>query len=111
MAVDPHEQAIIQNMLEELTQYQPSSGESRLEAIFDTKRDQYQLVLSGWKGTTRIYGIVAHIAIRNDLIWLEEDLTEANLAEQLLQAGIPRERIVLGFHAPYKRGLLGFATP
>jgi XisI protein len=111
MAVEPREQEIIQNMLEELTKYQPSSGESKLEAIFDTKRDQYQLVLSGWQDSKRIYGIVAHIAIRNGFIWLEEDLTEANLAEQLLEAGIPRERIGLGFHAPYKRGLLGFATP
>ena len=52
----------------------------------------------------------AGIAIRDGLVWLEEDRTDAEIAEQLIEQGIARERIVLGFQAPYKRGLHGFAT-
>jgi XisI protein len=108
--MESNEQIIIQELLSSLAQHQPSYGHSRLETIFDTTHNHYQLILSGWEDSKRIYGIVAHIVIRGDLIWLEEDMTEASLAEKLVERGIPRERIVLGFQAPYKRGLYGFAS-
>ena len=57
----------------------------------------------------RVHSLLVHIVIRDDLVWLEEDLTDADIAEQLVQAGIARDRIVLGFQAPYKRGMYGFA--
>jgi XisI protein len=43
-------------------------------------------------------------------VWLQQDLTDANIAEQLIEHGILRERIVLGFQPPYKRGMHGFAN-
>jgi hypothetical protein len=50
------------------------------------------------------------IDVKNNLVWLQEDNTDYGVAEALVNAGIPKESIVLGFHAPYKRPYTGFAT-
>jgi hypothetical protein len=76
----------------------------------DPTQQHFQVVASGWDGQKRVHTMLVHIVIRDHLIWLEEDLTDAEIAEQLIEQGIPRDHIVLGFQAPYKRGLYGFAT-
>ena len=44
-----------------------------------------------------------HFDIKNGKIWLQQNLTDLNPAEELVEMGIPREDIVLGLQAPYKR--------
>ena len=48
--------------------------------------------------------------IRADKLWIQEDQTEAGLASELVEMGVPKEAIVLAFHAPYKRPYTGFAV-
>ena len=107
MALETDRQ-IIREILSSLLEHQPSYGNAKYEPIFDTEHDRYQVLLNGWTGLKRSFGIVAQIDIRDDLIWLQQDNTDQELANCLLERGIPKERIVLGFHAPYKRGLQGF---
>lgn len=42
-------------------------------------------------------------------IWIEEDWTKQGIANDLLDAGVPAEDIVLGFQHPSKRPLTEFA--
>lgn len=77
---------------------------------FDDERDQYLLMSVGWAGNRRERGTTLYVRLRDGRIWVEEDWTEDGFANDLLRAGVPREDIVLGFHAPNLRKLTEFAV-
>ena len=47
--------------------------------------------------------------VHNHKIYIEEDTSNQPIAESLLAAGVPKEDIVLAFHAPDKRRYTKFA--
>lgn len=100
----------IQKILIEYGSHKPSYGDVEIETIFDNERDHYQLVHAGWHNLRRIYGCVIHIDIKDDKIWIQHDGTEVGIANELVALGVPKENIVLAFHAPYKRQYTGFAV-
>jgi hypothetical protein len=57
-----------------------------------------------------IDAVVFHLRIRNGKIWVEDDWTEYGVAGELVDAGIAKEEIVLGFHSAKKRPLTEFAV-
>jgi hypothetical protein len=87
-----------------------SKNDTEIQLIFDTKRHHYQVLNIGWKEQKRIYGVIIHLDIKDDKIWIQRDGTEIGIANQLITAGVPKQDIVLGFHAPYKRSLTEFAV-
>lgn len=80
-----------------------SDNEVEVQLILDTERNHYQWMNVGWQELNRIYRCVMHFDIKDEKIWLQQNLTEFNPAEELVEMGIPREDIVLGLQAPYKR--------
>lgn len=80
------------------------------QLIVDTKHDHYQLVNVGWDNDQRVYGVVIHIDIKDDKIWLQQNLTDQLIAEDLVKLGIPKDRIVLGFQPVYMRKHTNFAV-
>jgi hypothetical protein len=50
-----------------------------------------------------------HIDLKDGKIWIQHDGTEEGIANRLVEAGAPREDIVLVFHALYKRRFTEFA--
>ena len=96
-----------------LAHYQgPESSDEGVEAqlLVDTKHDHYQLVNVGWENGHRVYGCVIHIDIKGDKVWVQQNLTDQEIAEDLVELGIPKERIVLGFQPPYVRQFTEFAV-
>ena len=89
-----------------------ASGRDTVEilSLFDSAHDNYLLLDVGWDGVRRIHHIVAHLRIHNNKIWVEADNTDALIVQQLLDAGIPKQSIVLAFHSPQKRPLTEFAV-
>jgi hypothetical protein len=75
----------------------------------DAKHEQFVLMRVGWHGGKRVKNTVIHARIKGRKIWIEEDWTNATLADQLLKAGVPKEDIVLAFHPPELRHLTEFA--
>ncbi|MBD2214197.1 XisI protein [Nostoc linckia FACHB-104] len=71
--------------------------------IFDTERDHYQWMNVGWQEFDRIYRCVIPFDIKNGKIWLQQNLTDQNPAEELVKMEVPKEDIVLGLQPPYKR--------
>ena len=57
-----------------------------------------------------ISGGIVYLCIKNGKVWVEEDVTNLCVVDDLLSAGIPKNNIVLGFHHPSKRALTEFAT-
>ncbi|MFP4007078.1 MAG: XisI protein [Spirulinaceae cyanobacterium] len=95
----------IQNLLTRYAKqkYYSSTSEIETQLIFDTQRDHYQWMDVGWQELNRIYRSIVHFDIKDGKIWLQQNLTDWNPAEELVAMGIPREDIVLGLHPPYKR--------
>jgi hypothetical protein len=80
------------------------------QTIFDIERDHYQIVNIGWNKEKRIYGCVLHLDIKNNKIWLQYNGTEIDIAQKLVDLGVPQTDIVLGFQSPYRRQFTDYAT-
>ncbi|WP_442949491.1 XisI protein [Nostoc sp.] len=78
--------------------------------MFDTEHDHYQIISIGWNNQKRIYGPIMHIDIKNNKIWIQQNTTEADIALELIEMGIDKQDIVIGFHTPKMRQLSGFAV-
>jgi len=101
---------VLCDLLHEYAQYTPSVGEVAVEIIVDQEQDHYELLFSGWSGPFRIHGSVLHFDIRDGKIWIQSDGTEEGIANRLVEAGIPKDRIVLAFKPPEIRPHTGFAV-
>jgi hypothetical protein len=79
-------------------------------AAFDTETDQYIILSEGWENTQHLHSVLIHVEIMGDKVWIQMDGTEDGIAQELIQSGIPKEDIVLGFHEPEVRKYTGFAV-
>jgi hypothetical protein len=70
---------------------------------FDRERDCYVMFHVGWRGEKRVYGCVMHIEIKEGKIWIQRDGIEAGIANELIELGVPKSDIVLGYRSPYMR--------
>ena len=102
--------AYVQELLARHAQRYPVCTDVEVQTLFDMERNHYQVLLVGWEDLHRVYTCVLHVDIREDKIWIQEDRTEAGVASELVEMGVPKEAIVLAFHAPYKRPYTGFAV-
>ncbi len=101
---------IICDVLSEYVRIQYANGDIQNEAVFDSANDRYLIVSVGWQDARRVHGVLIHIDITGDKIWIQRDGTEYGIANELVKAGIPKEHIVLGFHAPDVRQYTDFAV-
>lgn len=110
MAKVDHYRKHIKEVIRRHSQVKPAYGEVELQHIFDTQHDHYQLVHAGWHGNHRKYGCLMHFDIKGGKIWIQHDGTEIGVANELVELGVPKEDIVLAYHAAYKRPYTGFAV-
>ena len=78
-------------------------SEVEIQLLFDNKHDHYQWMNVGSEGLKRVYRCIIHFDIKDEKIWLQQNLTDQNPAEELVEMGVLREDIVLGLQAHYKR--------
>jgi hypothetical protein len=100
---------LIQKVLNEYTFVPYSHGDIKCVPVYDTDRDHYLLVVIGWDDQ-RIHGCIVHIDLIDGKFWIQRDGTEQGIATDLLNAGVPKDRIVLAFHRVKDRPLTGFAV-
>ena len=101
---------IIRDLIGRYAKFAPAVGDVQIETIFDESNDHYELIYAGWHRQYRIHGSVLHIDIRGGKVWIQHDGTEDGVAEELVKAGIPRERIVLAFKPPEVRKYTDYAA-
>jgi hypothetical protein len=85
-------------------------NETEVQLIFDTESNHFMVMHLGWKKLQRVYGCIIHVDIKDGKIWIQRDGTEIGIANELVDRGVPKEDIVLGFHAPYKRKFTEYAV-
>lgn len=105
-----HFRQIVEQTLSEYTRVRYAHGDIQNETIFDRNADRYLVMSVGWDRKERIHGALIHIDIIDGKIWIQRDGTEHGIANDLVAAGIPKNRIVLGFHAPSVRPFTEFAA-
>jgi hypothetical protein len=101
---------IIQTLLTEYAGYKSLNPNIEQELICDTNSDRYLLLNLGWENKHRVYNCFIHIEIRNEKVWIQRNMTDINFAEELVEMGVPRTDIVLGFHSPFKRQFTEYAV-
>ncbi|MBR8834700.1 MAG: XisI protein [Stigonema ocellatum SAG 48.90 = DSM 106950] len=101
---------IIQNILAKYVDIQYANGDIYNETIFDHDRNRYLVMSLGWQRVKRIHGCLIHIDIIDGKVWIQRDGTEDGIANELVEAGIPKKHIVLGFYQPNVRQYTGFAV-
>ncbi|MBL8796337.1 MAG: XisI protein [Planctomycetia bacterium] len=101
---------LIRRILTEHTRVPFAYGEIRVEPVFDDEHGRYLLMLVGRDNERRVHGCLVHVDIIDGKFWIQRDGTEAGIGNELVAAGVPRERIVLAFRSPELRKLSGFAV-
>jgi XisI protein len=74
------------------------------------ENDRYQVVHMGWLHDRRVHHATMHIDVRDGKIWLLHNTTEHELAIELMDLGVPKSDIVLGFCPPALRHFTDFAV-
>ena len=78
--------------------------------IEDDKNGHYLFFTDGWINYSRFYHCYVHITIKSDgKVWLMHDGTEYKVGQMLIERGILKSDIVVGWHAPDERPLTEFA--
>jgi hypothetical protein len=101
---------IIRNVLQPYTQIAYANVTAKNRQIFDPETDRYLIISEGWNRQHHLHSCLIHIEIIDEKVWIQLDNTEDGVAEELIQAGIPKQDIVLGFHEPEVRQYTGFAV-
>lgn len=100
---------LVKSLLKEYIRYDSEDSSVETQLVFDTENDHYQMLYVGWQNEERIYGCPVHIDIKDEKIWIQRDFTEAGIAQQLIDLGVPKSDIVLGFRSPFVRQFSEFA--
>ncbi|GAK59486.1 XisI protein [Candidatus Vecturithrix granuli] len=100
----------IQSILTKHANVPYAYGDIYNQTIFEYQHDSYLLLAIGWQKQRRIHHCLVHTEIIDGKIWIQLDGTEQGIANELIEAGIPKEKIVLGFHPPEIRKHTGFAV-
>ena len=80
------------------------------KVIADKERNSFQLLRIGWQENRYVFSVVFHFDIKDEKVWFQRNITERDVVDVLMEKGIPKEDIVLGFRPPYARPYTGFAT-
>ncbi|MGF1493278.1 MAG: XisI protein [Microcoleaceae cyanobacterium] len=105
-----HYRQTIENLLNEYAAIPYAHGEFKTVTVFDHNSDRYLLMNIGWDKKRRDHGCLVHIDIIDGKFWIQQDGTEDGIALDLEEAGIDKEKIVLGFREPELRPCTGYAT-
>jgi muramidase (phage lysozyme) len=100
----------IKNIFKEYASHRSLNPTIERQFICDTENDHYQLVNIGWDKYRRIYGCTMHLDIKDGKIWIQHNMTDIDIAEELVNLGVAKQDIVLGFHSPFMRQFTDYAV-
>ncbi len=101
-------QAIL-TVLQNYAGFLGNDPDTQLQIVSDETNDHYLLVELGWQNGRRVYGTLIHLDIINQKIWIQQDGTEDGIASELVEVGIPKQQIVLGFKSEQRRQITEYA--
>jgi XisI protein len=99
-----HYRLNLQSIITRHAQFQPANGNIQTHAVADPEKGDFMVIDSGWneKGR-RIYDVVIHFRIRDGVVNVERDNTDAEIVRELLESGIRKTNIILAYNVPNYR--------
>ena len=101
---------LAKQVISDYAAFYAQGGITSLCPVFDEHRQSFLLLDIGWQDDQYLYNAPIHLDIVHGKIWIQHDDTEEGIATDLLDAGVPREDIVLGFRPPELRPYTEFGT-
>ncbi len=101
---------IIEKILREYAALPYTYDDLKHQLIISSDRHHYLLMTIGWENGIKVHGCLVHLEIIGNKIWIHRDGLEDGIANDLIDAGIGKEEIVLAFHPPEIRPHTGFAV-
>lgn len=103
-------QDIIIQFLEEYAAIPYANSTIEKQVLADRERNHFQLFSIGWENNQFDHSIIFHFDIKDGKVWIQQNWTEVQIGDELVERGIPATDIVLGFQPPYARAYTGFAA-
>jgi hypothetical protein len=101
---------IIMDILKQYA-HAPMNGEIQTIPILDTEGDHYQLLDMGWDDAgRRVFQPTIHVDLMGAKVWIQENMTDLDIAKVFVNAGISPSDIVLGLHSRSLRQCSDYAV-
>ena len=101
---------IVESVFREYASLHPSHDDLANRLSVDREQDEFVLMTVGWGTQGRVHDVFGHVYLADGKVWVGKDGTEKGFAVEFVDAGIPKEDIVLAFYRPERRKLTGFAV-
>lgn len=105
-----HERQLIRKILNEYASHRYLNTTITNVTVFDREADRYLVMMNGRDNKKFVHGCLIHVEIIDGKIWIQRDGTEYGIANELVDTGIPKDKIVLGFKSPEIRPYTEFAA-
>lgn len=80
------------------------------QVVVDFSNHHYLLINLGWHRGRFVYNTLLHFDIQEGRIWVQQNGTEIEIADELIARGVSPSDIILGFVPEAERGLVKFAV-
>ncbi len=107
--ISQYEQYIL-SILQEYAKVRYANLNAQNQLIADRENRRYQVVTIGWDGKKYVHDCPMHLDIIDGKIWIQRNMTELDLGEMLVEMGVPKSDIVIGFLSPKVREYSDYAV-
>lgn len=104
-----YEQYIL-SILQDYAKVEYANLNAQNQLIADRENRRYQVVTIGWDGKKYVHDCPMHMDIICGKIWIQRNMTELDLGEILVEMGVPKSDIVIGFLSPKVREYSDYAV-
>lgn len=81
------------------------------QLVADREHNRFLVITFGWPDEDEMaYSTLLHLEIKDGKIWVQQNWTELEIATELIEQGVPKSDIVLGFVPAYARQYTEFAA-
>lgn len=102
---------LILQILGDYTKVRYANLDAENQLIADKENHRYQVVTIGWEKNGKfVHDCPMHMDIINGKIWVQRNMTEIEIDKILIEHGVPKSDIVLGFFSPALREYTDFAV-
>lgn len=101
---------ILTDYLQSVAQDWPHNASEEVKPIFDQNSNHFMVVHYGWTEYGHLHSVPIHLEIRESKVWIQENLTEIEIDDDLVARGIPKSDIVLGMLPPEYRVFSEYAA-
>lgn len=104
-------QAVVLDLLNAYAEIKPINLKAVENLVIaDKEKHHYQLIRVGWQDRTFVHDTMLHLNIKDERVWIQCNWTAWDIAQELLDRGIAKNDIVIGFIPESERQYTGFAA-